>query len=823
MAGNGESNPLVSDMTDSELLDALVLSVDVFWLLMGAVLVFFMQVGFSMLEVGSVQPKSTKNVLIKNIFDVSVSAVSWSLLGHSLSYGAPFEVDEWGIFFGTTGFALWGGEATARQYAAWLFDWAFVSTAATIVSGAVAERINFFAYVAFTLLLSLVTYPLLVHWTWSEYGFLSASRGSESSDRLLGCGVLDFAGSGVVHLTGGTSALIAIVLLGPRSGVTFKDDGTKLAPPGQSEAFKTLGTLSLWFGWFGFNGCSTGFIVGNSLVAARAVVMTAVAGASSGLLSALINSRLEYGTWSQLRITPTLNGILCGLVSVAANCATVHLEGAIAIGLGSAICYVLCARALERNGIDDVVQAVPVHLSGGLWGLVAAGLFTVPSAYKQSYTAIGAGGDSVECAGLLYGGSGKQLAANLLLGCLDVAWVTLTVGALFLVAHRTRILRVSKLIEQVGLDLMLHNDRPDREGDETDMELTLGHPGGLTELTGGEDTSNHGPSQGNNNSNSAYGQVFVEPLGHMQMGRIVVQDTLLGVGLAGGGSPGSGGVSPGSGSSGGGGMHGMDGQPGNARLQGADSQSTPGGEEVLPEAMDLSGSMTESRPAMDSSYSFRASEMDSSRAFRLPVDPSLMDGSRSARQRMDGSRSARTHGNRSLDNSRSARDSGGPHAGAPAPAAVDLSKLNGLGSQQPPPGSLDLSQSLGQSLGGTVDSWGAQDLGDGGGRQLGSVDLSQAFGGGGGGSLSDPSPLSSNPAVGASAGVDSTAGGGGGVDPRELARSMFAVQDRVGADAGRGGTQAPGQAGQQSKAEAGTTPETQEERGNPMLAAFGGD
>jgi Amt family ammonium transporter len=218
-------------------------------------MIFFMQIGFSMLEVGCVQEKSTKNVLIKNALDVCITSVCWATVGHGLAFGRSTH----GILGGTTGYFLGGRNASAGFYAAWLFNWTFVSTAATIVSGAVAERIQFQAYASFVLLLSLLLYPLVAHWAWSDTGILSARRPPE--DRLFGCGVVDLAGSGVVHMCGGVAALVAIALLGPRDGVTFTPQGRKRAPAGQSAAFQTLGTLCLWFGWFGFNGCSVGHAV----------------------------------------------------------------------------------------------------------------------------------------------------------------------------------------------------------------------------------------------------------------------------------------------------------------------------------------------------------------------------------------------------------------------------------------------------------------------------------------------------------------------------------------------------------------------------------
>jgi Amt family ammonium transporter len=314
----------------------------------------------------------------------------------------------------------------------WLFNWAFVSTAATIVSGAVAERIHFHCYIVFVFFLSLLVYPAVVHWTWSDDGFMSPRRGE---NLLYGCGVVDFAGSGVVHCTGGMCALVALFLLGPRDGVTFVN-GARKAPPGQSPSFQTLGTLALWFGWFGFNGCSTGVLVGSAHVAARAMLNTALGGATGGVTSAVLS---VYGTRKQLAVTSTLNGILAGLVGVTANCATVQMEGAFAIGAVSGCIYHFGARLLVRLQVDDVVQAVPVHLFAGMWGILAAGFFTVPKLYGAAYAHDEGMERRHECAGLLYGGSGKQLGAQLTFLVVALTWVLVTAGSLFYVFHLRKV------------------------------------------------------------------------------------------------------------------------------------------------------------------------------------------------------------------------------------------------------------------------------------------------------------------------------------------------------------------------------------------------
>mmetsp|Transcript_62577 Transcript_62577/g.122965 ORF Transcript_62577/g.122965 Transcript_62577/m.122965 type:complete len:495 (+) Transcript_62577:114-1598(+) len=468
---------------DIALLGVVVDSLDVFWLLCGAILIFYMQIGFSMLEVGAVPISATKNVLMKNTFDAAATAFAWGIVGHAFAYGEAVNHDT-GWFVGTSGFFF--DLETPSDYALWLFNWAFVATAATIVSGAVAERIEFRVYIAFAFLLSVVTYPAIVHWGWSGDGFMSPFLDEEATGRkkMFGCGLLDFAGSGVIHLTGGVAALVAVYLIGPRDGVAYVD-GKKIAPAGQSDVLKTLGTLCLWFGWFAFNGCSTGAIVGSATVAARSMVMTAISGAVAGISSALCHSHRQImknpGSHAQLQLGPALNGILGGLVGITANCATVKIEGALIIGIVSGILYVLTEEVLDHFEIDDVVAAVPVHFSSGVWGLLAGGLFTAPKYYQEAY----GGADFYTCAGLFYGGSGNQMGANIVFMLVTIPWNLATVGLLFWQCQRMGILRISRLVEMAGVDQMHHNDGAGDDEDEMEMTYGAGKERGSGELENG--------------------------------------------------------------------------------------------------------------------------------------------------------------------------------------------------------------------------------------------------------------------------------------------------------------------------------------------------
>ncbi|CAM9643274.1 unnamed protein product [Ascophyllum nodosum] len=410
-------------------------------------MVFFMQTGFAMLEVGTVSIKNTKNILIKNIGDSSMGSLTWWLLGHGLAFGK-----DWRGFVGTDSFALKGkaygtdtGDLLPEGYAIWLFQWAFAATATTIVSGAMAERATFGSYVLHSSLLMCLIYPIVAHWVWSDKGW--ASPGNDTEDLLFGCGAIDFAGSGVVHMTGGLAALVGITVLGPRAG-RFNEDGTYNTMPQQSAVLQTLGTMMLWWGWLGFNGMSVGSIVDSPEVSARAMVVTVIGGASGGIGS-LILHKMQCGWWD---VGQANNGILAGLVSITAGAGTLEPEGAFVVGVLGGLVYFFSSNLLLKMHLDDVVNAAPVHLFCGMWGLVAAGLFSSKFGYDSAYEP----DRSDLCAGLFYGGTGRSLGANLVFGLAILAWVGSTALVLFVTAKLTFGLRVSKQQELAGLDDSKH-------------------------------------------------------------------------------------------------------------------------------------------------------------------------------------------------------------------------------------------------------------------------------------------------------------------------------------------------------------------------------
>ncbi|CAN0065812.1 unnamed protein product [Pylaiella littoralis] len=396
-------------------------------------------------QVGSVSVKNTKNILIKNIGDASLGAICWWLLGYGFSFG-----ESKGRFIGSDSFALKGptfesddGTLTnGYAYAGWLFQWAFAATAATIVSGAVAERVSFNAYIVYSIVLTSFIYPVVVHWGWGG-GWASAFAGE---DLLFDCGVIDFAGSGVVHMTGGCAALCAAIVVGPRLG-RFNEDGTSNTLPQQSAVLQSLGTLILWFGWYGFNGASTLAIVGLSSVAAKTMVTTTIS-AAFGAVTTVLLAKMNVGYWDGGAAN---NGLLAGLVGITAGCSTCEPEGAMVIGIVSGFIYTGASKLLIMLKIDDVVDAVPVHCFCGAWGVFAASLFATKDNYVLSYY-----GTADKCAGVFYGGSGNAVAANLAFIAALAAWTCGTCMVLFMAIKFTIGMRVDKEMEQIGMDDSKH-------------------------------------------------------------------------------------------------------------------------------------------------------------------------------------------------------------------------------------------------------------------------------------------------------------------------------------------------------------------------------
>ena len=412
-------------------------AIDIAWLLIAGILVLFMQAGFGLVESGFIRSKNVTNILMKNTLDLSFGALGYWAVGWGLAYGTTEFIDI--RFFG--GGSFFFTPESGADYAGFFFQFAFAATAATIVSGAVAERTKFGAYLVYTLVITAVIYPVVTHWMWGD-GFLSAYAGEiEFGDN----GVIDFAGSTVVHSVGGWAALVAAIMIGPRRG-KFNADGSANAIPGHSMPLGFLGVMILWIGWYGFNAGSTlGLSGGFAELAARVAVTTTLA-AGAGAVSAMLISWMRFGK-SDLSLT--LNGVLGGLVGITAGTATVEPWAAVVIGLVAGAIIVYGVQLLESLKVDDPVGAVPVHLFNGIWGTLAVGLFTTQEYLGPNY------GDS-DSYGLLVGGGFEQLGIQAL-GVVAVAvWTVVTSVVLFSVIRATVGLRVSEAEEESGLDIGEH-------------------------------------------------------------------------------------------------------------------------------------------------------------------------------------------------------------------------------------------------------------------------------------------------------------------------------------------------------------------------------
>lgn len=394
---------------------------DTVWVLIASFLVFFMQAGFGMLEAGLIRAKNTANILMKNFLDFCMASLGFFLFGYAIMFGPGND------FFGTKGWALIGAKPSVDLplFAFWLFQAVFCGAAATIVAGGMAERMKFPAYLTYSFLISAFIYPVVGHWVWGG-GWLSK------------LGFLDFAGSTVVHATGGVAALIGTILLGPRIG-KFNKDGSANIIAGHSIPLASLGVLILWFGWFGFNPGST-LSVGNGDLIAHIAINTNLA-AAAGALIALLTAWLWFGTPD---LTMTMNGALAGLVAITAPCAFVSPYAAIIIGAVGGFLVVGGVYLLDKLQIDDPVGAFPVHGINGIWGTLAVGLF--------GEKALGATGN-----GLFIGGGLTQLGIQAL-GVFSVAlFIMIAMTIVFKIIDLVIGLRVTREEELKGLDIGEHS------------------------------------------------------------------------------------------------------------------------------------------------------------------------------------------------------------------------------------------------------------------------------------------------------------------------------------------------------------------------------
>jgi ammonium transporter, Amt family len=449
--------------------DDLLVSLNVLWVLLGAVLVFFMQAGFALVETGFTRNKNVAHTMMMNMMVFCIGAIGYYLTGFAFQFGgvnytypevngiaawafSPITLGDWtGLLdkplliggsgvLGLSGFLLSGMSANFGVLVFFFFQMVFMDTAATIPTGSMAERIKFSGFVLMSLWVSMFIYPLVAGWIWG--GGWIANLGRTMG---WGNGAVDFAGSGPVHMIGGSIALAGALAIGPRIG-KFNKDGSANTIPGHSIALGILGTIILFFGWFGFNPASSlGFTGAFRNLSVLAAVNTLLAGAAGGV------SAMFYMWWISPVKKPdpalSVNGILAGLVAITAPCAFVDTWAAVVIGLIAGVWVCIATTLLEKMKIDDPVGAVPVHFANGIWGVLAVGIFASGNPDTAAWNGI-----DTAVTGLLYGGTTQILAQ-----IVEVLAVAIVVTGLSYVFFRILmaigVLRVSAEVELQGLDI----------------------------------------------------------------------------------------------------------------------------------------------------------------------------------------------------------------------------------------------------------------------------------------------------------------------------------------------------------------------------------
>ena len=396
------------------------------WFLIGAALVFFMQAGFAMVETGFTRAKNAGNIIMKNLMDFCIGTVAFVLFGFGLMMAEDY-------IFGIIGipnldiFADFGG-FIEKNAASFVFNLVFCATAATIVSGAMAERTKFLSYCIYSGVISLFVYPIEAGWIWNSQGWLAQ------------LGFHDFAGSAAIHSVGGITALIGAIMVGPRLGKYIKDKSGKVkkvnAIPGHSITLGALGCFILWFGWYGFNGAAAWDGTSLASIFLTTTIAPAVATCTTMIFTWIKNGKPD--------VSMCLNASLAGLVGITAGCDALDALGAVIVGIVSGILVVVAVEVLDlKLHIDDPVGAVGVHLANGVWGTIAVGLLASPVA-------------PAGLNGLFYTGSAKLLGIQLV-GIVSVlVWTAVLMTVTFFIIKKTVGLRVSAEEEIKGLDSTEH-------------------------------------------------------------------------------------------------------------------------------------------------------------------------------------------------------------------------------------------------------------------------------------------------------------------------------------------------------------------------------
>lgn len=395
------------------------------WFLIGAILVWFMQCGFAMVETGLTRAKNAGNIIMKNLMDFCLGSIVFVLLGAGLLMGEN---------------ALFGlvGKPTLQMFTDFYnYDWSsfffnlvFCATAATIVSGAMAERTKFTAYCAYSIVISLFVYPVEAHWVWGG-GWLTRVWGTVNGNDVV---FIDFAGSAVIHMAGGLSALIGAAMLGARLGKYERDKSGKVvkirAIPGHSLTLAALGVFILWFCWYGFNGAAAADTAELARILCNTTIATAVSTTATMIVTWVKNGKPD--------VSMSLNGSLAGLVAITAPCQVADALGSAAIGLVAGILVALAVEFIDKTlHVDDPVGAIAVHGVNGIWGALSCGLFATET-------------------GLFYAGSFLQLGVQLVGAICIFAWVAATIGLTFFIIKKTIGLRVDPVEEVEGLDRHEH-------------------------------------------------------------------------------------------------------------------------------------------------------------------------------------------------------------------------------------------------------------------------------------------------------------------------------------------------------------------------------
>ena len=430
------------DSTVLSALNDLIFSSSGVWFLIGAILVWFMQAGFAMVETGFTRAKNAGNIIMKNLLDFCLGTIVFILLGAGLLMGED-------ALFGLVGIPNMGvfTDFAGYDWSTFFFNLVFCATTATIVSGAMAERTKFLSYCIYSLVISAVVYPIEAHWVWG---------GGWLTQEIAGVFYVDFAGSSLIHMVGGISSFIGALLLGPRRGKYLDKDGNPTlvrkqvkyvrAIPGHNLTVGALGCFILWFCWYGFNGAAT-----SGMTQLAQVLVTTTVAAATGTISTMVF------TWVKNKkpdVSMTLNGSLAGLVAVTAGCANVDVVGAFFIGLVAGVLVVVAVEVIDKKvHVDDPVGAIAVHGANGLWGTIAVGLFSTginPVLDAETGAVLS------EQKGLFYGGGFNMLGVQLLGIVCIAAWTIVCMIGLFRLLKHTVGLRVSRIEEIEGLDKHEH-------------------------------------------------------------------------------------------------------------------------------------------------------------------------------------------------------------------------------------------------------------------------------------------------------------------------------------------------------------------------------